>query len=108
MTTDYLVVMTTTDDESLAKRIAEQSVERRVAACVQIVGPLTSVYRWKGKVETATEYRCEMKTTSAHFEAVRDIIRELHSYDTPEIISIPIVDISADYGLWLEEQLGAN
>lgn len=103
--TDFIVVLTTTDREDLARRIADEAVQRQLAACVQIVGPLTSVYRWKGAVESAKEYRCEFKTTSDHFPALREMISDLHSYDVPEIVSLPISDCSSDYGSWLKEQL---
>ena len=102
---DYIVITTTTENASDAHRIADALIEHHLAACVQIVGPIQSVYRWQGKVEHAEEYRCEIKTRATNFAAISDVLRELHPYDVPEIIAIPLVNISADYGKWLDEQL---
>ncbi len=102
----YIVVVTTTDSQDEAQKLAGQAIERRLAACVQIVGPLQSVYRWKGKVEQAEEFRCEMKTTSSHYVELAAMIRELHSYDVPEIIALPVKDISSEYANWLDGQTG--
>ncbi len=102
---DYIVVTTTTENAADALRIADALVERHLAGCVQIVGPIQSVYRWQAEVEHAEEYRCEIKTRATNFAAIRDLLREVHPYDVPEIIAVPLVNLSADYRNWLDEQL---
>ena len=72
---------------------------------MQIVGPVISVYRWDGNVETAKEFRCELKTSEQHLGALESLIRELHNYDVPGIIALPQVFASEDYGNWLRQQL---
>lgn len=105
--TEFLQVVTTTDQAELAKQIAAALVEKQLAACVQISGPMTSVYRWQGQIEIAQEWTCAIKTTKAAFDRVAATIRELHSYDEPEIIATPIVDGSESYLKWLKEQVTA-
>ncbi len=102
--TDALHVITTTPDEALAARIAQALVERRLAACVQIAGPVQSIFRWQGKVESAAEWQCWIKTTAARFAEVERTIRELHEYSVPEIIATPIVAGSTDYLKWLADE----
>ena len=103
--TDFLQVVTTTGSRDEAERIASELVERRLAGCVQIVGPIQSVYRWEGSVERAEEWLCLIKTNKAHYAAVEATIRDLHSYECPEIIATPIVAGSDAYMAWLAEQL---
>ena len=102
----YLVVITTTDERSVAEDLARQAVERQLAACVQIVGPVTSVYRWRGTVETGLEFRCELKTSADHFSSLANLIHEIHNYDLPEVIAIPIEQASEQYADWLHDELG--
>jgi periplasmic divalent cation tolerance protein len=104
--TDRVQVLTTAGSEEEAGRIAQLLVERRLAACVQVVGPIVSRYRWQGEVEEAKEWQCLVKTTRAAYEAVEVAIREGHSYDEPEIIATPIVAGSAGYLTWIEENVG--
>jgi periplasmic divalent cation tolerance protein len=103
--TDCVQVLTTAGSEGEAGRIAELLVERRLAACVQVVGPLVSRYRWQGAVEEAREWQCLVKTTRAAYEAVEAAIREVHSYDQPEIIATPIVAGSSGYLAWIEKNV---
>ena len=100
-----LVVITTTDNRELAETISREAIEKRLAACVQIVGPITSVYRWQGEIETGEEYRCELKTCEPHLPELEALIRELHSYEVPEVIAVPIVHISTSYRNWLQNEL---
>ena len=102
---EYRVVLTTTDSREHAATIAQALVEQRLAACVNIVGPMDSTYRWKEKIETAEEFLLLIKTTATQFAAVRDKIRQLHTYDLPECISIAIDDGSADYLAWLADNV---
>lgn len=104
--TEYLQVLTTAGSEEEAGRIASMLVERRLAACVQVVGPITSRYRWQGAIEEEREWQCLAKTTRAAYSAVEAAIREAHSYDEPEIIATPIVAGSPGYLAWIEENVG--
>lgn len=99
--TEFLLVTTTTDSQEKANTIAEALVQQKLAACVQVNGPVTSIYRWQGKVEHAEEWVCAAKSQAAAFDQVAAAICELHSYDCPEIIATAIVDGSADYLKWL-------
>lgn len=103
--TDKRVVLTTTGSKEEAQKIASKLVERQLAACVNVVGPIASTYRWKEKVETAEEYLVLIKTSSEIFEAVREAIVELHSYELPEIISLPIDSGSDEYLDWIEASI---
>ena len=101
---EFLLVFTTTASRDEARKIARALVERKLAACVQIGGPIESVYRWQGNVETAEEWRCTIKTTASQYPAVERTIRELHSYETPEIVVVPIETGSEQYLAWLRAE----
>jgi len=103
--TDKRIVLSTAGSEEEARRIAQALVERRLAACVNIVGPIHSVYRWKGAVESASEQLLIIKTTAAAFPRVRDAIRELHSYELPECVMLSIEAGSEDYLRWIGESV---
>jgi periplasmic divalent cation tolerance protein len=103
--TDARVVFTTVAEAAEAEKISRALVERRLAACVNILPHIRSIYRWQGKVEEAAEILLLIKTTAAQFPAVRDAIRELHSYAVPECISLPIDAGSPDYLKWLAENV---
>lgn len=105
---DCVQVLTTTGSEEEAGRIASLLVDRRLAACVQVVGPIVSRYRWQGAVEEDREWQCLAKTTRAAYEAVEAAIREAHSYDEPEIIATPIVAGSAGYLAWIADQVSVR
>ena len=104
--TDKVLVLTTAGSEAEAQKIANQLVERQLAACVNIIPRIQSVYRWEGKIETADEFLLIIKTTKARSGDVKDAIRELHSYDLPECIVISMEDGSAEYLKWIEESVG--
>lgn len=103
--TDKRIVLTTCGSLEEARKIANGCIERRLAACVNIVPQVESVYRWQGKVETATECLLVIKTTSGMFARLRDTLHELHSYETPECIAIGIEDGSAAYLDWIGESV---
>ncbi len=103
--TDFIQVSTTTETEQAAQEIATALVEQRLAACVQVSGPIKSVYRWQDKVQRSQEWLCTAKTLASLFPKVERAIRELHAYECPEIIAVPIVDGSEAYLTWLAEQL---
>ncbi len=101
-----LTISTTTGDHAVAVQIATELVDRRLAACVQISGPITSVYRWEGAVETSQEWLCTAKTIAEHWPAIESLVAELHPYDTPELIASPITHASTAYEAWLRGQVG--
>jgi periplasmic divalent cation tolerance protein len=102
---DHRLVLTTAGSHDEARRISHALVERRLAACVNIVPQVESVYRWQGNVEQAKEWLLLIKTTAGKFESVRDAIKDLHSYDLPECICINIEDGSAHYLKWMTESV---
>jgi periplasmic divalent cation tolerance protein len=101
-------VTTTFPDQAAAQRAAATLVEERWAACAQVAGPVESTYRWEGKVEHAREWYCHLKTTMARAPGLRTRLRELHSYDTPEIIALPILDGDPAYLRWIEDSVAAD
>ena|ERR1700716_1431205 len=101
--TDKRIVLTTAGSEQEARKIANSLVERRLAACVNILPKIESVYRWKGEVDSANEWLLLIKTKAEKFPAVRDAILELHSYEIPECIVLQIEDGSLPYLQWLNE-----
>jgi periplasmic divalent cation tolerance protein len=102
---DYIQVVTTTEHREEADRIAHALVEQRLAACVQVVGPVTSTYRWRGKIETAQEWQCWAKSRGDLYDEIEQAIRRLHSYEVPEILAMPIIAGSGSYFAWLKEAL---
>ena len=101
--TKFLQISTTTDSREKADTIASALVESRLAACVQVSGPITSVYRWQGEMEQSEEWLCTAKAKRERFSEVEALIRELHSYDCPEIVATAIAEASDDYLTWLGE-----
>ncbi|MDI5982590.1 divalent-cation tolerance protein CutA [Amycolatopsis magusensis] len=104
MTAENVVVTTTTDSEDLARALAAGAIEARLGACAQVVGPVTSVYRWEGAVQTDQEWRVEVKTTARRVEELTAHLLEHHTYDTPEVIATPITGGSPAYLSWLAEE----
>lgn len=100
----FIQISTTTETKEQAQKIARCLVEQKLAACVQISGPIESTYRWKGKVETASEYLCLIKTRTTLFKKVEAAIKKLHPYETPEIIATPIIKGSRAYLNWLDDE----
>jgi periplasmic divalent cation tolerance protein len=103
--TDKRIVLTAAGSEDEARKIARHLVENRLAACVNMVPQVASVYRWQGEVEEAREWLLIIKTTAAEWEAVRRAIEELHSYELPECICLTIEDGSPDYLQWIKESV---
>ncbi len=97
----FIQVVTTTPSRLIARRVARALVDRRLAACTQLVGPIESIYRWQGKVETAREWLCLIKTTRARLLDVAATVASLHPYDTPEIVAVPIAAGSKRYLDWV-------
>ena len=104
-TNDQIVVLMTAPNAEEATRIAEMLVERTLAACVQILPPITSIYVWKGEVQRESEILLVAKSTLAKFDDLEEAVRAIHSYETPEIIALPIVAGSQSYLSWLSSCL---
>lgn len=102
---DYIQVFTTAGSLEEAKTIAAAIVEQRLAACVQIMGPIHSTYWWQGQMETDEEYLCLMKTSRKVYRTLEMAIKEVHSYETPEILAMPVVEANQDYLFWLQGEL---
>ena len=101
MMSDAIQVITTTANREEAETIARSLVEGRLAACVQIVGPITSVYRWEGRIETSPEWQCLIKSRQGLWEPLLAAIRRLHSYQVPEILVLHVTAGNPDYLAWL-------
>jgi periplasmic divalent cation tolerance protein len=101
----YIQVFTTTGKKQDAEKIAKTLVEKRLAGCVQILGPIASIYQWKGSVETSEEWLCFIKSKKRLFNELEKVVKELHPYETPEIVAIPISVGSRDYLEWLRNEI---
>lgn len=101
---NYIQITTSVDNREIAEQIASMLVKRRLAACVQIAGPVRSVYRWQGSVEAAEEFLCHVKTRRALYDSVEKVIRELHPYDEPEIVATEIIAGSPSYLEWIDRE----
>jgi len=104
--TNKRLVLTTTSSAEESKKIARALVESRLAACVNIIPKIESVYRWEGKVEEAQEYLLLIKTTAKAFPSVSEAIRRLHSYEVPECVAIAVEEGSETYLKWIAECVG--
>ena len=102
--TDIVIVLTTAPDDERAEAWARTLVEERLAACVNIHGPMISFYRWKGAIERDAERQVVIKTTRERVTALQARLRELHSYELPEFVVLPVDDGSDEYLKWVEEQ----
>ncbi|UCG79434.1 MAG: divalent-cation tolerance protein CutA [Nitrospirota bacterium] len=103
---EYIIVFITASNEDEAGGIARKLVEEKLAACVNIIRDIRSVYMWKGKIEDDTEVLMIVKTRKEHFEKLRDVVTELHSYEVPEVISLPLIAGSEPYLAWLKDVTG--
>ena len=103
--TKLLQVTTTTASRDEAEQIGRTLVEERLAACAQIAGPLSSFFRWEGRVDSAAEWFCFLKTSADRYPALEQRLKSLHSYETPEVIAVPIEQSSLEYATWIEESV---
>jgi periplasmic divalent cation tolerance protein len=103
--TNKRLVLTTSSSLNECRKIARALVERRLAACVNIIPGIESVYRWEGKIEEAQEYLLLLKTNDEVFPRLRDAIRELHSYQVPECITLVVDDGIPSYLKWIDESV---
>jgi periplasmic divalent cation tolerance protein len=104
---DYLIVLTTTDSAERAESLSRSAVESRLAACGQVLGPITSTYWWQGNLETAPEWQIQFKTTRAGYDALAAHLIERHHYDEPEIVATPILAGSSGYLEWIRTETRA-
>ncbi len=107
LTADCGIVLTTVDSEAAAVTLATALIEAKLAACVNLF-PIQSIYTWQGQVQREAEWQLVIKTRLACFEALSAKVRELHSYDTPELVAVPIVEGAADYLSWVGAQVAVS
>jgi periplasmic divalent cation tolerance protein len=105
--TDKIVVLSTCDSQEQAALLARHLVEQRLAACVNILPHVRSIYRWNEKVEDSGEWMLVIKSRRDLFVALRAEIEKMHSYEVPEMIALPVVDGSEPYLRWLDDELRA-
>jgi periplasmic divalent cation tolerance protein len=103
MASQYRLVLCTCPDQQTGERLAGELVRRRLAACVNVVPGLTSVYEWEGRIESDPEVLLYIKTNAATYERMETTLRELHPYELPEIIAVPIETGLAGYLAWIDE-----
>lgn len=106
--TDKIVVLSTCASAAEAERIARGLVEKKLAACVNVLPAVRSLYRWKGVVEDQQESMMVIKSSRELLDPLRAEIEKLHSYEVPEVIAVPIVDGSEGYLEWLDRELAAK
>lgn len=104
--TNLIQVHITAGSEDEAFKIADRLLTDRLAACVQIHGPIRSRYWWQGELEEAVEWACSVKTVAEKYPQVENTVRQVHSYDEPEIVASAIAHVSAGYGKWVAETVG--
>lgn len=104
MPREFVQIQTTLDDRPVAEELIRGAVERRLAACGQLTGPVKSTYWWNGAVEDAEEWVCVFKTTRSLAASLERWIIERHPYEVPEVVTVGITGVSKDYGDWIENE----
>ncbi len=102
---EYIQVLTTVDSREKAEEIAGKLLNAKLAACIQIIGPVKSMYWWKGVIEDSQEWICLVKTKAEMYSEVEKMIKNIHSYEVPEIIAIPVIQGYDKYLQWLISEL---
>jgi len=100
----FIIVYTTTNQKETAEKLADFLLQERLSACVQIIGPFKSSYRWNGKIEENNEFMLIIKTKESLFKKVNEAIKSLHNYKVPEVLAVPIMDGNPDYLEWLNKE----
>ena len=103
--TEFIQVFITINDRSKAKEIAETLIEKRLAACVQISGPISSLYRWQGRIAEDQEWLLIIKSSGDHYGELEKEVKRIHVYEVPEILSVSISDGNEAYLNWLKKEL---
>lgn len=102
---EYLQVFISVSSKSEIEKITKILLEKNLVACVQVLGPMESTYKWKGKIEKAKEWLCILKTKQSLYQKVEEEIKNIHSYEVPEIVAVPITKGSEDYLNWVDKSL---
>jgi len=102
---EFIQLFTTTEKREDAEKLAEILVEKRLAGCVQVIGPIQSSYRWKNKRETVQEWMCVIKSEKRLYSELEKTLKQNHPYEIPEITAVPIVAGSREYLAWLDKEL---
>ncbi|MEF8873831.1 MAG: divalent-cation tolerance protein CutA [Candidatus Thermoplasmatota archaeon] len=102
----YIQVITTIDEKRKADEIAEEMVKKGLAACVQISGPIESTYEWKDQIEKSEEWVCLLKSKKGRYDELEEAIKEIHTYENPEIIAQAVTDGSREYLDWIDGKVG--
>lgn len=102
---EYIQVLTSIGSQEGAEKIAQELVEQCLAACVQIIGPIASIYRWQSKIEKAQEWLCLIKSRKELYQEIETAIRAAHPYEVPEILAVPVIAGSERYLTWLDGEL---
>lgn len=104
----YIIVIVTTASKQEAENITQQLLKQRLIACANITGPVSSLFHWSEKLEKAEEYLIFMKSREDLFDKLAETVKALHSYEVPEILALPVVDVSKEYLAWLDSCLAEN
>lgn len=102
----HIVILITTKDKSEAKAISDKLLQSKLIACANIVEGVNSVFWWQGKIDAAQEVLLVLKSRRDHFDEIIKTVKSIHSYETPEIIALPIVAGNPDYMKWIDESIG--
>ena len=105
MTTDYIIILVTTANKAEAERIVQHLLDDKLIACANIIGSVTSFFRWSGNIERAEECLVLLKSRKDLFARLTDVVKTIHSYEVPEILALPVVDGSRTYLDWLQNCL---
>jgi periplasmic divalent cation tolerance protein len=100
----YCIVTTTVDSQEVAEQITTALLQARLVACIQ-TQTVQSSYHWNGRIERSTEILIQMKSRSLHFDSIEQTIKDLHTYDIPEIIMVPVQNASKDYLAWIDREV---
>jgi periplasmic divalent cation tolerance protein len=106
--TEKILVLSNCGSEEEARRVARALVEARVAACVNIVAGVHSVYHWEGSIQEGSEWMLIIKSTRALFDSLAAELRRIHSYQVPEVLAIPVVDGDQDYLAWIDREISGK